>query len=78
MGCPSMVTNVNALPEVIGQLNNMGHIIEPDVSSIGSGLGKLKRLKVGDRERLRNLTIERFGVSGVQTPIALTCIQKDF
>ena len=72
MGCPSMVTNVNALPEVIGQLNNMGHIIERDVSSIGSGLGKLKRLKVGDRERLRNLTIERFGVSGVQTPIALT------
>ena len=34
MGCPSMVTDVGALPEVIETLNDYGTVVEPEKSSI--------------------------------------------
>jgi glycosyltransferase involved in cell wall biosynthesis len=62
MGCPSLVTNVNALPEVIDQLDNIGRVVELGVSSIMDGLVTLERITADERLRLRDLAIERFGV----------------
>ena len=63
-GCPSIVTNVNALPEVVALLDGCGLVCEPDEGAMAAALGSsLKACRV-DRAALQRLAVNRFVVRG--------------
>ncbi len=59
LGCPSIVTNINALPEVINALDNKGIVVNPDLMSLKNGLRDSFSKHI-DREGLKKTTIEKF------------------
>lgn len=62
-GCPSLVTDVGALPEVVARLDHMGSVCAPDVASLSAALARLRRPAVHERVRLARLAAHRFAVS---------------
>lgn len=61
-GCPSLVTDVGALPEVIEKLDGIGHICERSVYGIADALGMLRRPASEVRQHLSQLAHMRFSV----------------
>ena len=59
-GCPSLVTNVGALPEVIAKLDHIGTVCERDTLSLGEALTRLRRLVPSERAVLAQLAQRRF------------------
>lgn len=59
-GCPSMVTDVGALPEVLAQLDHIGVVCRRDPSSLSEALARLRRFSPSERQRLARLAFERF------------------
>lgn len=62
LGCPTIVTNVNALPEVIAKLDGMGVVVAPTRESITDALVHAKALTSDQRDKLGNLARRKFGV----------------
>jgi glycosyltransferase involved in cell wall biosynthesis len=61
-GCPSLVTDVGALPEVIEKLDGFGRICERSVQGIAEALGMLRKPASEYRQQLLQLAHMRFSV----------------
>jgi glycosyltransferase involved in cell wall biosynthesis len=61
-GCPSLVTEVNALPEVVAMLENHGVICAPTVDAIRQALIEAKQPSLSERTTLAALAKKKFGV----------------
>ncbi len=62
-GCPSLVTDVGALPEVIEKLGGFGRICERSVQGIADALGLLRRPTSEERRQLSQLAHMQFTVT---------------
>lgn len=62
-GCPSLVTDVGALPEVVEKLDGIGSICPRSIQGIADALGQLRRPAQVERQRLLQLARTRFGVN---------------
>jgi glycosyltransferase involved in cell wall biosynthesis len=62
MGCPSMVTNVGALPEVVSTLNDLGVVITSDHSSIVKFFLNVDHAKYPCRKSLSNDSYKKYAV----------------
>lgn len=61
-GCPSIVTKVHALPEVINLLENRGILIEPNVIDLANALSNAKIFSFEQRAELSQFCIRKFAV----------------
>jgi|GEM_PF-4468310 len=61
-GCPSLVTDVGALPEVIEKLDGIGRICARSIHGIADALGQLSRPAQEERQQLLRLARIRFSV----------------
>jgi glycosyltransferase involved in cell wall biosynthesis len=61
-GCPSLVTHVGALPEVIEKLGGPGQICLPNVDAMSKALGTLSKISTQERQRLSQMARKQFGV----------------
>ena len=61
-GCPSLVTNVDALPHVLKMLNNQGLLCNRDNSGIIQGLSNLEPYTFNQRSSLSKLTQKKFSI----------------
>jgi glycosyltransferase involved in cell wall biosynthesis len=59
-GCPSLVTDVGGLPEVLALLDHIGVICRPDVASLSEALLKLRPFPLRDRQQLAQVAARRF------------------
>jgi glycosyltransferase involved in cell wall biosynthesis len=64
-GCPSIVTNIGALPEVIDLLDRVGLVCEPEVASLARAMENAVRLGPIDRQQLRQKVLKRFTFAGL-------------
>ena len=55
MGCPSLVTNVDALPHVIDSLNSIGCVCNKSTQDIAQAISRLSFLDKTYREELINV-----------------------
>jgi len=62
-GCPSIVTRVNALPEVIEKLDGLGVVCQPGKDGLKEVLANIKPFTDRDREKLFELSRRKFGVN---------------
>lgn len=62
-GCPSIVTDVNALPEVISKLEGIGVIVPPTQEGLHAALVDAKPLPMDQRQHFTALARRKFGVS---------------
>ncbi|PRY84715.1 glycosyltransferase family 4 protein [Donghicola tyrosinivorans] len=62
-GCPSIVTDVNALPEVISKLDGIGVVVPPTQAGLQAALKDTKPLPIEQRHHLAELARRKFGVS---------------
>jgi glycosyltransferase involved in cell wall biosynthesis len=62
-GCPSLVTAVGGLPEVIGMLHDIGLICQSSTQDLERAIEKLPCLIDIDRMRLRSIAMKRFSFS---------------
>jgi glycosyltransferase involved in cell wall biosynthesis len=70
LGCPSIVTNIGALPEVIDLLDRVGLVCEPNVASLAQAMENAIRMGPVDRQRLRQKVLKRFAIRRTKGPIA--------
>lgn len=63
-GCPSIVTNVNALPEVINLLGGVGLVCEPSIASMMQALENACYSPPVDRLSLQRHALIKFAVLG--------------
>lgn len=63
-GCPSIVTRVDALPWVIGELDGIGTVVEPTVASLADAIREnlLRPTPLDRRKQLQQRAARRFGV----------------
>jgi glycosyltransferase involved in cell wall biosynthesis len=61
-GCPSLVTDVGALPEVIEKLSGIGRVCGRSVQGISDGLSNLRKISTQDRRHLSCIARIMFGV----------------
>ena len=62
-GCPSIVTDVNALPEVISKLDGIGVVVPPTPKGLQTALEDAAPLPIDQRQHLTALALRKFGVS---------------
>lgn len=62
-GCPSIVTDVNALPEVISKLDGIGVVVPPTPKGLQTALVNATPLPIDQRQHLKALALRKFGVS---------------
>jgi glycosyltransferase involved in cell wall biosynthesis len=62
-GCPSIVTDVNALPEVISKLDGIGEVVPPTKEGLQTALIDAKPVPIEQRQHLAALARRKFGVS---------------
>jgi glycosyltransferase involved in cell wall biosynthesis len=67
LGCPSIVTDVNALPEVIEALNGVGLVVPPTRQGLETGLVEASPLSQKERRELMLHTRRRFGLQNSST-----------
>lgn len=63
LGCPSIVTDVGALSEVIGTLDEIGGIVKPNIESIAKGLLERKTFSTKDRIALSSIARKKYSVA---------------
>ena len=61
-GCPSLVTEIGGLPEVVKLLDNYGVICKADVLGIVEALSRLRKYKPEQRQMLKNVAIKKFSL----------------
>ena len=61
LGVPSIVTNIDNMPWVIKELENIGTVCKPDPQAIAESL-LLFREKIFDRKKLKNISRKKFGI----------------
>jgi glycosyltransferase involved in cell wall biosynthesis len=76
-GCPSLVTNVDALPEVIGQLKGFGQICEPQEGFLIKALASLKKLSPADKFKLADLASRKYKVTLNPETVEIKLHQKE-
>src|SRR5262249_38108346 len=67
-GCPSIVTNIGGLPEVIDLLDKVGLVCDPDVASLAQAMENAIHMGPIDRQLLRQKTLKRFAIRRTKGP----------